>query len=177
MRHILYEPPMNSIATLPAALAAAIRSGQAIQTYAQAVAEVVANALDAGSTSVEITLDAGSLSFSVSDNGCGIEEGSILMVAQRHSTSKLRTLAELQGGVRSHGFRGEALSSLSEVSELTITSRAAASYETGCKVVCAGRCTQQGPAVRPMLMRGTVVEVSSMFFNQPVRRRQVFEQG
>lgn len=168
---------MNVVAPLPAALAAALRSGLAIQTYAQAVVEVVANALDAGCTSVEVTLDASSLSFTVADNGCGIEEGSMTMIAQRYSTSKLRSLAELQAGVRSHGFRGEALASLSEVSELTVTSRAEASYETGCKVVSAGRCTQQGPAVRPMLMRGTVVNVSSMFFNQPVRRRQVLEQG
>ena len=94
-----------------------ICSGQGIPDLAVAVKELVENSIDAGATRVEIKLKQhGYESFEVIDNGGGISRGNYATVAKKHHTSKISAFDDLIAGVSSFGFRGEALSSLCELS-------------------------------------------------------------
>jgi hypothetical protein len=103
-------PP--ALARLPPAAAGRLRTSTIIGSLAQAVEEVVHNAIDAGATSVAVTLDAGAGAASCADDGRGIRSADLRLLGDRHCTSKLASLAQLRAGVPTLGFRGEALASI-----------------------------------------------------------------
>ena len=139
---------------------------------AQAVAETVANSLDAGAAHVSVRLHAASLSFTIEDDGHGIPAEAFDLVGGRHCTSKLRSLADVQRGVATLGFRGEAVHSIATVAEqLTVTSRARGSFETHEKAFKGGTVLRSGLAAQQLCRSGTTVAVRGLLFNQPVRRR------
>nr|CAD7445457.1 unnamed protein product [Timema bartmani] len=97
-----------------------ICSGQVVLNLATAVKELVENSLDAGATSIDVRLkEFGSELIEVTDNGCGVEEHNFQGLTLKHHTSKLREFSDLTT-VETFGFRGEALSSLCALSNLTI---------------------------------------------------------
>ncbi len=159
------------IELLPAAVVATLRAPQVIHSLAQALEELVSNSIDAQSTHIECEVDVVSLSLCVVDNGCGIAEDSFESVAQRHCTSKLRNQHQLNSGVATLGFKGEALACIAEVSLLQLTSKAAGSFETHMKLLKGGRLLKHGLALEQRQKAGTVVLVKDLLFNQPVRRR------
>ncbi|CAL4077702.1 unnamed protein product, partial [Meganyctiphanes norvegica] len=111
-----------------------ICSGQVVLTLATAVKELTENSIDAGATTVEVRLkEHGVTSIEVIDNGKGVEEHDFEGLTLKHHTSKIKDFGDLVG-VKTFGFRGEALSSLCALSVLTITTRHS-SQSVGTKLV------------------------------------------
>ncbi len=145
-----------------------IAAGELIDRPCSVVKELIENAVDAGSTAVTIDImDGGKQLIRVSDDGGGIPPEEIRLAFERHATSKLRTADDLWH-VRTMGFRGEALPSISAVSKVKM------------RTMCAGRTTGAeltlthglpGVLEEVALSLGTTVEASEIFFNAPVRRK------
>jgi DNA mismatch repair protein MutL len=109
-------PPPRALARLPATTASRLRTAFIIGSLAQAVEELVHNALDAGASAVAVTLDADACAARCVDDGRGVRAADLPLLARRHHTSKLTSLAQLQQGVPTLGFRGEALASIAGAS-------------------------------------------------------------
>jgi len=156
------------IQVLPDAVANQIAAGEVVERPASAVKELVENALDAGATRVEILVErGGKRRIRVSDDGCGMGREDALLCLDRHATSKIASASDLEG-VRTFGFRGEAIPSIAAVSQLTLeTSEGGA--ESGTRVaVDGGRITAVDDFPR---QRGTTVEVRNLFYNAPARAK------
>ncbi len=143
-----------------------IAAGEVIERPASVVKELVENALDAGATSISITIsDAGRRLVEVADNGGGIASHELALALARHATSKLASAEDLFH-IATLGFRGEALASIASVSRLTITSRVA-NVEGGARLhVEGGRAGKVEVVGAPV---GSVVRVEDLFFNVPAR--------
>ncbi len=102
-------------------------------------------------------------------NGCD--------ACERSCTSKLRSAAELDAGVASLGFRGEALASIADCSLLEVTSKAARAFETHAKLLRGGAVLRQGLALQQRERQGTSVAVRDFLFNRPINRRALLEAG
>ncbi|XP_011176016.2 mismatch repair endonuclease PMS2 [Solenopsis invicta] len=152
-----------------------ICSGQVVLDLAIAVKELVENSLDSGATVIDVKLtDYGKTCISVSDNGSGVSEQDFEGLGLKHHTSKLREFTDLTEvdltEVNTFGFRGEALSSLCALSELSIITRHATS-EHGFKLEFDrnGILTRKEPYARE---KGTTVYVRNIFKNLPVRAKE-----
>ncbi len=153
------------IAILPAAVADQIAAGEVVERPASVVKELVENALDAGATAIDVQIeDGGRQSIRVSDDGCGMSRDDAVLSLERHATSKIRTAQDLVG-VRSFGFRGEALAAISSVSQLELET--APDDGAGALVRASGGALA---SVTPIARRrGTTVRVAHLFFNAPAR--------
>ena len=160
---------MAKIKELSLMLANQIAAGEVVERPASVVKELVENALDAGATRIDISLEeAGMQSIQVSDDGEGIAADEVLLAFQRHATSKLVTRDDLFR-IRTLGFRGEALPSIASVSKLTIET--AVANQPGQKMVLhAGQVVQQQAAIA---RRGTTITVAELFYNTPARLKFV----
>ncbi|WP_312753184.1 DNA mismatch repair endonuclease MutL [Rummeliibacillus suwonensis] len=141
-----------------------IAAGEVVERPSSVVKELVENAIDAGSTSIEVVLEeAGMSSIQVIDNGCGMDEDDALISFQRHATSKINNEHDLFR-IRTLGFRGEALASIASVSKIhLITSNG----EEGIEVqLDGGQMIEKKPGP---LRKGTDMTVSQLFFNTPAR--------
>ncbi len=169
------------IRELPAAVAGRVRSGEnGCSSVPQAVAELLANALDAGAHNVVIRLNAEELAFTVEDDGHGLSAADLQHFGRRYHTSKLSSVADLQAGVSTLGFRGEATSSICSTAHVRLTTRARGSFETLTKTLRGSSsgvvASHVGPSSLPLTRAGTIVEVTQFLFNQPVRRKQATQQ-
>jgi DNA mismatch repair protein MutL len=158
---------LGRIRLLDDALINRIAAGEVVERPASVVKELVENALDSGVTSVRITLDGGGKRrVRVEDDGHGMDRDDCLLAVERHATSKLDRDHPLIG-IRSFGFRGEALPSIAAVSRFLLAS--AAENGAGTEIeIRGGRLAGVREIDRP---RGTTVEVSALFFNVPARRK------
>ncbi|KAI3829589.1 hypothetical protein L1987_03715 [Smallanthus sonchifolius] len=147
-----------------------ICSGQVILDLPSAVKELVENSLDAGATSIEILLkEYGEESFQVVDNGCGISPHNFKALALKHHTSKLTDFPDLQS-LRTFGFRGEALSALCNLGDLTVETRTQnEKIATHLTFDRSGLITDERKTARQV---GTTVTVKKLFSNLPVRCKE-----
>jgi DNA mismatch repair protein MutL len=156
------------IHVLPDAVANQIAAGEVVERPASVVKELVENAIDAGATRIDVQIDAGGKRrIRVSDDGHGMERADAILSLDRHATSKIQRASDLQG-IRSFGFRGEALPSIAAVSRLRIETRTAdEEVGTSLRVTGGSLLDVSDVARRP----GTTVEVLGLFFNAPARSR------
>jgi DNA mismatch repair protein MutL len=158
---------MPRIAVLPSAVADQIAAGEVVERPASAVKELVENALDAGATTIELTIeDGGRTLIRVADDGSGMERDDAVLAIERHATSKIRSAADLVG-VRSFGFRGEALPAIASVSRLEIVTAMRDGGGTAIRVE-GGTLVEVGEAAR---RTGTTVSVANLFYNVPARQK------
>ncbi|MEH1819739.1 MAG: DNA mismatch repair endonuclease MutL [Nostoc sp.] len=158
----------STIQALPTEVVYLITAGEVIDSLASVVRELVENSLDAGATRIVVSLWPQQWRIRVADNGCGMNLDDLQQAATAHSTSKIRSSADLWK-IHSLGFRGEALHSLTTLADLEILSRPVGGklgwrmiYGDGGKVV-----QVEATAIAP----GTVVTVSHLFGNCSSRRQ------
>jgi DNA mismatch repair protein MutL len=159
---------MQRIVQLSGNVISKIAAGEVIERPASVVKELLENSLDAGSTRIDIDIEqGGSELIRVVDNGGGIHRDDLELALSNHATSKLASADDLFA-VRTMGFRGEALSSIGGVAQLTLQSRPAGE-QVGAEIGC------QGGDLSPVRVwngaAGTRIEVRHLFFNTPVRRK------
>jgi len=153
------------IRRLPETVVNRIAAGEVIERPAAAIKELVENAIDAGTTRIDVTLtEAGRSLIAVVDDGMGMTPDELKLAVERHATSKLPNDDLLR--IATLGFRGEALPSIGAVSRLTITSRPRDSSEAWSIAVEGGAVTAPVPAAHPP---GTRVEVRDLFYATPAR--------
>jgi DNA mismatch repair protein MutL len=158
------------IRVLSANLIDQIAAGEVIERPASVVKELIENAFDAGARRIDIEIErAGLALIRVRDDGCGLDAADLALAIERHATSKIATLDDLEG-IASFGFRGEALPSIGSVARLRIVSRDRASEHGSELTVEGGMRSAVAPAAHPV---GTSVEVRDLFYNVPARRRFV----
>ena len=157
----------SQIRILPPEVAERIAAGEVVERPASVVKELIENALDAGATAIHVEVSGGGVDLiRVSDNGGGMSREDAPLALERFSTSKVRTLADLEA-IGTLGFRGEALAAIASVARLTILTRTAAELE-GSRVSAASGQVAVEPAASPA---GCSVAVSDLFYNTPARRK------
>ncbi|MDM5232332.1 DNA mismatch repair endonuclease MutL [Lysinibacillus pakistanensis] len=155
---------MGKIQIMDEWLSNKIAAGEVVERPASVVKELVENAIDAGSTSIDVfLLEAGLTSIQVIDNGSGMDEEDALISYSRHATSKIHQEHDLFR-IRTLGFRGEALASIASVSKMTLIT---SNGESGTYLELEGGhvvTNKPGP-----LRKGTDITVAQLFFNTPAR--------
>lgn len=156
------------IQLLPDAVANQIAAGEVIQRPASVVKELVENALDAGATEITIHIkDAGKTLIQISDNGCGMSPTDARMAFERHATSKISSANDLFC-IRTMGFRGEALASVSAIADVELrTKRMEDEVGTLIHIVGSEFKTQEPTGCN----NGTSFMIKNLFFNVPARRK------
>jgi DNA mismatch repair protein MutL len=152
---------------LPDVVIDQIAAGEVIERPASVLKELVDNALDAGATRIDVTLEgAGQERISVADDGSGMDREDALAALERHATSKIERLEDL-AGIASLGFRGEALPSIAAVSRMVLETAPAGGEGTLVRVE-GGRIAG---VERSSRAPGTTVHVRQLFYNTPARKR------
>ena len=157
---------MGKIKILSADVANKIAAGEVVERPASVVKELIENAVDAGSTSIRVEIRAGGKRLiHVSDNGTGMEREDALLALERHATSKVDRIEDLES-IQTFGFRGEALASIASVSQFELLTRTADALE-GTKVNVDGgvfRSVQESGC-----SPGTHTSINNLFYNVPAR--------
>ncbi|HEY7001038.1 MAG TPA: DNA mismatch repair endonuclease MutL [Candidatus Udaeobacter sp.] len=159
---------MSRIRLLPETVASQVAAGEVVERPGSVVKELIENSIDAGAREIDTMIRRGGISLvRVIDDGCGMDRDDALLSLERHATSKIRSAADLQS-VGTLGFRGEALPSIASVSRFRLTTREPGAV-AGTEIIVNGgkidivRDGGEAP--------GTQVEVRSLFYNLPARRK------
>ena len=168
MRRMDAEPPAR-IRALPERLANQIAAGEVVERPASVLKELLENSLDAGAARIGVDVEhGGARLIRVRDDGVGICREDLALALDRHATSKIASLDDLEN-VASLGFRGEALPSIASVSRLELSS-CPAGGESGWQLAAEGCAAQASPQPVPH-PQGTTVTVRDLFYNTPARRK------
>ena len=159
---------MSRVRLLSDTLASQVAAGEVIERPASVVKELVENSIDAQAQAIEVMIRRGGISLiRVTDDGIGMDRDDALLCLERHATSKIRTAADL-ATVGTLGFRGEALPSIASVARFRLTTREKEAVAGTEVIVSGGRIeTVRDGGEAP----GTQVEVRSLFYNLPARRK------
>ncbi len=157
-----------SIRQLPDHLINQIAAGEVVERPSSVIKELLENAVDAGASQIDIDIEQGGVKrIRIRDNGCGIPKKELALALSRHATSKISSLDDLEQ-VRSLGFRGEALPSISSVSRLTLDSQSQ-NEDQGWSLKMEGE--KPGTPEPSPHATGTTIDVRDLFFNVPARRK------
>jgi DNA mismatch repair protein MutL len=157
-----------TVRILPEDVANKIAAGEVVERPASVVKELLENALDAGATRITVrVVAAGRRLIEVTDNGHGMSEQNALLAIERHATSKIRSATDLEG-VRTMGFRGEALASIASVSRFVLVTRRAKD-DAGTRIRIDGGVLRDVEQIGTP--PGTRVSVNRLYFNTPVRAK------
>ncbi|MBA3961122.1 MAG: DNA mismatch repair endonuclease MutL [Chthoniobacterales bacterium] len=159
---------MSRVHLLSDTLASQVAAGEVIERPASVVKELVENSIDAHAQAIEIMIRRGGISLiRVTDDGVGMDRDDALLCLERHATSKIRTAADL-ATIGTLGFRGEALPSIASVARFRLTTREKEAVAGTEVIVSGGKLeTARDGGEAP----GTQVEVRSLFYNLPARRK------
>ncbi|MBV9129826.1 MAG: ATP-binding protein, partial [Verrucomicrobia bacterium] len=159
---------MGRIVLLPDEVASQVAAGEVIERPASVVKELIENSIDAGASRIEVAIARGGATvIRVVDDGIGMDRDDALLSLERHATSKIRSGDDL-ARIHTLGFRGEALPSIASVSRFRLSTRSHEGLE-GTEILVNGgkmvsvRVSGEAP--------GTQVEVRSLFYNLPARRK------
>ena len=156
------------IKVLSKQLANMIAAGEVVEKPASVVKELVENSIDAGADTIKIEIVDGGISrIEITDNGSGMEKEDVSTAFLPHATSKITTQTDLEA-IATLGFRGEALASISAVSEVEITTKTKDSL-TGTKLTISGGEVQTKTECASST--GTKIIVKNLFFNTPARKK------
>ncbi|MCP5041810.1 MAG: DNA mismatch repair endonuclease MutL [bacterium] len=151
-----------------------IAAGEVVERPASVVKELVENALDAGATRIRVDVrDGGKALVAVTDDGLGMSPGEARMALNRHATSKLNALDDLET-VASFGFRGEALPAIASVSRMRLSTQPRGEGEGSVIEVAGGEVLAARQAAGPA---GTRIEVADLFAKIPARRKFLKSEG
>ena len=157
---------MGDIVILDELTANKIAAGEVVERPASVVKEMVENSIDAGATNITVEIaDGGITKIKITDNGSGIAVDDVEMAFERHATSKIRSAKDLDS-IRTLGFRGEALASISSVSKVELVTRKRENESGTRVVVCGGKLLETSTIGCPV---GTTFIVSDLFYNTPAR--------
>ncbi len=158
---------INHIRVLPVNLANKIAAGEVVERPASVVKELVENAIDAEATQMSVVLkQSGKEMIQIVDNGSGMVKDDLKMAFERHATSKIATVADLEN-ISTLGFRGEALPSIASVSRIEIKSRCESDKLGYLLYLESGKIISEKHTACP---KGTNISVKNLFFNTPARR-------
>lgn len=156
---------LGKIKILDESVSNIIAAGEVVENPASMIKELLENSLDAESKSIRIEVKNGGRDVAIIDDGIGMSQDDLLLSIERHATSKISKKDDLYN-LYTYGFRGEALSSISAVSRMSISSRVEES-EVGSQItVLGGKVTSLKDVQRN---RGTTIEIKELFFNTPAR--------
>jgi len=159
---------MPKIIQLPPHEAQKIAAGEVIERPANIVKELLENAIDAQATHVSIYIeDAGKKLIRIIDNGCGMDKHDAQLCFDRHATSKITQVSDLET-INTFGFRGEALASIAAISNITLTT-AQENVLEGTQVVINGGTIENVNIVAAS--QGTDIAIADLFFNVPARKK------
>jgi len=157
----------NRISLLPDHVANQIAAGEVIQRPASVVKELLENAVDAGSDTIQLIVkDAGKTLVQVIDNGTGMNSTDIRLAFERHATSKIN-IAEDLFTLKTKGFRGEALASIAAIAHVETHTRVENEDVSHCLKIEGSQVIEQTLSTQP---KGTSIAVKSLFYNIPARR-------
>lgn len=159
---------MGKVNVLSPEIISKIAAGEVIERPASVVKELIENAIDAKTQTIELELQqAGKTLIRIKDSGEGIDNDDIEKIFLRHATSKIKNIDDLFS-INSLGFRGEALYSIAAVSDITLRSKTK-SQETGWEIHIRGG---EKVNLRPCsMLQGTDIEIKQLFFNTPARKK------
>jgi DNA mismatch repair protein MutL len=169
------DPAERDIHALDPQTVERIAAGEVVERPASVVKELVENAIDAAASRVDVTVEAGGTErIAVADDGVGMTEAQVRRAVEQHTTSKIEHVADLESGVSTLGFRGEALHAIGAVARVTITTRPQAGDRGTALTLEGGEVTDVSPAGCPP---GTTVEVTDLFYNVPARRKYLKQEA
>jgi len=162
------EEIMGQIRVLDQNMINMIAAGEVVERPASVVKELVENSIDAGATKITVTIeDGGRKLISITDNGCGMNAEDLGGAFEPHSTSKIKTSADLHG-ISTLGFRGEALASIASIAQIRAVSRTKGSTGANCIEIDCGSKGRVGPCSGDY---GTTIQVRDIFYKLPARRK------
>lgn len=156
---------MSLIKILEENVSNAIAAGEVVENASSMIKELLENSLDAKSKNIKIEVKKGGLEVVITDDGTGMNKEDLILSTERHATSKIRTKDDLFK-ITTYGFRGEALSSISSISKMKITSRTKDMDVANIIYLIGGKITNIKEIAAPV---GTKIEISELFFNTPAR--------
>ena len=159
---------MGVIKILESQVANKIAAGEVVQRPASAVKELLENSIDSKADEIILSFySGGNKMFQVSDNGCGMDVDDLNLCVKRHATSKIKTSQDLNN-IKTMGFRGEALASISEISVMEIKTKSK-DHDIGNRVLFSSGHKQKTEPFNAQ--QGTCIKVENIFFNLPARKK------
>ncbi|KAL5201189.1 hypothetical protein ABZP36_035543 [Zizania latifolia] len=164
---------MQTIKRLPKTVHSSLRSSIILFDLSRIVEELVYNSIDANASKIDILVNVRACYVKVEDDGCGITRDELVLVGEKYATSKFHNvMADGEPSSRSFGFNGEVLASLSDISVVEIRTKACGRPNSYCKIIKGSKCLHLGIDEHREVV-GTTVIVRELFYNQPVRRKQM----
>uniref|UniRef100_A0A0D9XGH5 MutL C-terminal dimerisation domain-containing protein n=1 Tax=Leersia perrieri TaxID=77586 RepID=A0A0D9XGH5_9ORYZ len=164
---------MQTIKRLPKSVHSSLRSSIILFDLSRVVEELVYNSIDANASKIDISVNVRACYVKVEDDGCGITRDELVLVGEKYASSKFENvMIDGEPSSRSFGLNGESLASLSDISVVEVKTKARGRPNSYCKIIKGSKCSHLG-IDEQREVSGTTVIVRELFYNQPVRRKQM----